>query len=313
MPRKTKCITNVRKAPAVHIDFQRAKCCKDSTSAHECQDFSLRTVPCFVGQRMSTVIYSYVNNGTGTGYLPGAKTMKFFCLAILFLCLTRCASQQVPQVVSEPSRVNSVEVNASPTSPKQKNENLFVEVKPKTEHPFQVEFTTADVAFLIDENGLGKRTDSKGVTQNINLGLDNGEILEGLFYYAIYEGDLLLMFETYLNDGGAGFIARFNRSTLGLKWKRLIPAFNVGQGLINDKFAFVTAIGFVGKVNLESGVFAWKHDNLYGQKDVAFNSFEAPQIEGNIVRFVETGNYLRKTLARIEVDMKTGKVLKIER
>jgi len=240
---------------------------------------------------------------------------RFFCLVILLLCLTNCApSQQVSPSASEPIKaVNSVEVNVAATSAPQKNASLFFEVKPKTEHPFRVEFKTTDFVFLIDENGLGKRTDGKGDTQNINLRLDDGEILERLIYCAIYEGDLLLICETYLNDGGSGFIARFDGSTLALKWKRHIPAFNVGQGLVHDKFAFVTAIGFVGKVNLDSGVFTWKHDNLYGQKDVAFNSFQAPQIAGNIIRFAESENYLRKTLARIDVDVKTGKIVKIER
>ena len=47
-----------------------------------------------------------------------------------------------------------------------------------------------------------------------------------------------------------GFIARLDGATLRMKWKRVIPRFNVGQGLLDGAFAYVTGIGFVGKVNL---------------------------------------------------------------
>lgn len=241
--------------------------------------------------------------------------MKVISLFVLLLSLTSCApSQSVSPNSSEPSKAsNSVQAETVPT-PQSQNTNLFIEVKPKTEQPpFEAEFRTGEFAFQINEDGRGKRSDSKGKSRNIDLRFDNGEILERLIYYFIYEDDLLLICETYFNDGGSGFIARLDGSTLKLKWKRHIPAFNVGQGLIHDGFAYVSAIGIVAKVDLKSGGFAWQHSKLYGQDDQAFNSFEPASINGNTVRFTETEHYSRKLLATIDIEIKTGKVVKVER
>jgi hypothetical protein len=96
-----------------------------------------------------------------------------------------------------------------------------------------------------------------------------------------------------------------------MKWKRVIPGFNVGQGLLDGAFAYVTGIGFVGKVNLKSGAYAWRHADLYGQANSAFNIFALPEVEGNVVIFREAEHYLRKKVAVIRVQRHTGKIISI--
>lgn len=225
------------------------------------------------------------------------------------LRVTAASNSSVPPI----ENTNTLaDVNHAKEVPVQ-NPNRFTEVKSKTDHPFSVELDTDGYKYTINESGIGKRTDNRSKAQTFNFGLSEGEALERHIYFAKYKQDLLLVCEYYLNDGTGGLIVRLDGRTLKLKWKGWIPTFNVGESLLDKNYAYVTGIGFVGKVDLESGVYVWQHEILYGQEDSAFNNFEVPELSGNLVRFTESENYLRKSLASVEVDLVTGKILKIER
>jgi hypothetical protein len=144
--------------------------------------------------------------------------------------------------------------------------------------------------------------------RRFNLRLDKGDSLQSAIYHADYQGDVVLICEVSDGESGEGFITKLDGQTLRMKWKQLIPAFNVGQGLIEDDHAYLTAIGFVGKVNLKSGAFAWKHSNLYRHDD--FNSFELPRVEGDTVLFKEVVIY-DEPAKTVKVEKRSGKIISI--
>ena len=155
------------------------------------------------------------------------------------------------------------------------------------------EFSTNGYRYHISHQGKGRKTSSDETAQSFNLRLDKHYYLTGALYYEEDKGDLLLIGEVSDEDYGSGFIVRIDGRSLKTKWKQIIPGFNVGQGLIDANNAYVTAIGFVGKVSLESGSFLWRHKNLYRRDNSAFNSFETPQVDGDAVVFRESSHYLR--------------------
>ncbi len=60
-----------------------------------------------------------------------------------------------------------------------------------------------------------------------------------------------------------------------------MPGFNVGEGLVEDDHLYLTAFGFVGKLNVLTCQYAWRHTNLYDEGrdlygDGRFNSFKRP-------------------------------------
>ena len=171
------------------------------------------------------------------------------------------------------------------------------------------EFSSGGFQYKIAENGKGRRSGNDKQLA-FSLRVAPNDYLTHQLYYADYEGDLLLIGEVSDSDYGMGFIARLDGATLRLKWKRVINAFNVGQGLLDGAYAYVTGIGFVGKVNLKSGAYAWRHDDLY-RRDGAFNSFELPDVEGNVVVFREAPQYLRKKKAVIRIKRQSGKIVSI--
>lgn len=225
------------------------------------------------------------------------KKDKFIFVLILFLLLTSFSSGQ--QTISSSSTTQ--------------NSTTFIEIKSKTEHPTSFEFSTSGYKYIINDSGRGKRTGGNSSARTFNLRLSKDEILERVIFYAQYQKDVLLIGESYVNDGSGGFITRLDGRTLKMKWKRSIPAFNVGQGLLDKNYAYVTGIGFVGKVNLSFGVYVWRHDNLYGENDSAFNSFELPELKGNTVLFRESEIYLRQKVATLKIDTRSGRIIKINR
>jgi len=142
------------------------------------------------------------------------------------------------------------------------------------------EFPVAGFKYHIARNGLGNRTDGDSPARPFNLHLSKGDYIRAL-YYADYQGDAVLLIEVSNGAYGAGFIVRVGGALPDIKWKQAIPAINVGRGLMEGDFAYVTAKRLVAKVNLRSGSYAWRHEDL----GAAFDAFDAPGLDGNTVVF----------------------------
>ena len=194
----------------------------------------------------------------------------------------------------------------------------FTEVKGTTEAS-DFQFSSSGYKYMISSSGLGRREGQSHPLTSFNLRLHKDDYLTRVLHHAEYKGDLLLICEYSDFEYGAGFITRLDGQTLRTKWKRSIPAFNIGPGSIDGRFAYVSALGFVGKVYLETGAYAWKHSNLYrtsrakgsAYSDADFNSFELPNVEGNFVLFKEVETYANVLSPKtLKVDKRTGKIVR---
>jgi hypothetical protein len=186
----------------------------------------------------------------------------------------------------------------------------FVAVKGEPEYePQSFKFSESDYEYTISSNGRGKRSGGGTSARNFNLRLNRADSLQFSIYHAEYEGDLLLICQAGDVEMAAGFITRLDGKTLRMKWKLSIRGFNLGPGLIEGNHAYVTAIGFIGKVNLRSGTFAWRHTNLYRNND--FNSFELPEVSENEVMFTEMVTHKEDPAKTITVDKRSGKIISI--
>lgn len=163
------------------------------------------------------------------------------------------------------------------------------------------EFPAAGFKYHIARTGLGNRTDGDAPARPFNLHLSKGDFIRAL-YFAEYQGDAVLLIEVSNGAYGASFIVRVGGAIPDIKWKQAIPAINVGKGLIEGDFAYVTAMRFVAKVNLRSGSYAWRHGDL--EHGAAFDAFDAPGSSGNTVLFPARG---RRTA--VTVDKQTGRIL----
>src|SRR5258705_12609405 len=114
--------------------------------------------------------------------------------------------------------------------------------------PVSFQFSTGKYNYSISHDGKGLRSGTGESPRSFSLQLDRDDHLTRALYYGEYQDDLLLIGEVGDGDYGSGFIVRLDARTLRMKWKQVVSAFNVGQGLVDGGSAYVTGIGFVAKV-----------------------------------------------------------------
>lgn len=168
------------------------------------------------------------------------------------------------------------------------------------------EFEAGGFTYHIAATGNGRRT--KGdKTRRFNLRVD-GRIER--VYFADYKDDVLLVGELDYGESGAGFVRRLEQPSMRALWGQSLPSFNVGEPLRDGRRLYVTCIGFVAALDLDTGEYVWKHDGLYGRRGAeSFNAFDVPEVSGGEVSFRD-----RRSDAghRVVVNRKTGKVVRME-
>ena len=188
---------------------------------------------------------------------------------------------------------------ASPSKPAEPRLFEFPVAVAQARRVIAFEFPVAGFQYHIARNGLGNCTDGDSPARPFNLHLSKGDFIRAL-YYAEYQGDAVLLIEVSNGAYGAGFILRVGGAVPDIKWKQAIPAINVGRGLVEGDFAYVTAMRFVAKVNLKSGSYTWRHGNLQHG-----DAFDAPALVGNTVSFPAR----RPSAMTVKADKQTGRIL----
>jgi hypothetical protein len=176
--------------------------------------------------------------------------------------------------------------------------------------PTAFEFELSGFAYRVAANGNGRRTKGDS-TRRFNLRLDGDEQLRHV-YFSKYEDDVLLVCEVSAAGSGAGFVMRLEQPSMRTLWKPHIPAPGVGEPFRDGAQLYVTARGFVARLDLKTGGFVWQREKLYGRgrKD-AFGSFVLPRVEGDEVLFKEQPVY-NVTALTLVLNKKSGKIVRTE-
>ena len=173
------------------------------------------------------------------------------------------------------------------------------------------EFEMNGFAYHVSANGNGRRTKGKRV-RGFNLRLDSGESVTRALYYD-YDGDLLLLLHTNIGAAGVGFVTRLEQPSMRGLWRQRIPAGDAGDPLRDGRDLYVTGAGFVGKLDLRSGMYLWQSDDRdYADRDrvKALGAFDAPELDGDAVLFRERPVY--NPPRTLVVGRKAGEIIRIE-
>jgi len=176
--------------------------------------------------------------------------------------------------------------------------------------PMNFNFSVADLAIHITNHGIATVTFPDDSVKKFQLFLDDEDYVEQVAYIKI-EDNIVFVYGVTNYDSGAGKVSMVDLETLKPKWVAHIPGFNVGVAVAKDSSLYVTAISFVGKIDLATGQYKWKHENLYKKGPGVFNSFITPVIEGEVVRFIESQTKFRKTDQPVAIVVRdaTGEIL----
>ncbi len=167
-------------------------------------------------------------------------------------------------------------------------------------------FSAGGWSYVIATDGSIRRN-RDGAEQSAALPMDNPQLFVEGALFAPYGDDVIVVYGLTDGEGAAGRVARLGGDPLTVRWSLLVNGFNLSQGLLHGQFMYQAAIGLVGKIDLTTGKYVWKHEGLYGHiRKGAFNAFETPVRDGGDVLFVETTQTRNPTPLTIRVNDATG-------
>lgn len=107
---------------------------------------------------------------------------------------------------------------------------------------------------------------------------------------APYQSDLV--FTVGYDDGedGGGYVVRLSPDSSSPRWHANWFGFNVAGPLFRPPYLYVAAIGTVGKIDLATGQYVWRHDDLYERSSGAYNLFDRPQLIADTVLFTSSAD-----------------------
>ena len=146
-------------------------------------------------------------------------------------------------------------------------------------------FAFADGAdhYRIQSDGHGVRFRNAGTRQTFYLPVPRDFYIEAVHFTRAL-GDPLLIYQVTDEESGGGIAARLDSTTLALRWQVRMPGFNVGAGLVDGPYVFVNCIGFVGKLDLRTGEYAWRQPDLWTSD--RFNGSAVPEVNGDWIAFL---------------------------
>lgn len=126
-------------------------------------------------------------------------------------------------------------------------------------------------------------------------------------YFYVIENDLLLFCEMSDSDNGTSDIFRINLISKKIKWTVNLNGFNLGQPVIRANYGYITAIGSVGKLELETGKYVYVKSNLFDRDRNSFNNFDTILFRGNKTFFIAK-RPLNSFVDTVIIDEKTNEM-----
>lgn len=167
-------------------------------------------------------------------------------------------------------------------------------------------FVNEGFHYIIRADGHSESDSGKGRPRNFDLKVGGRGHVERV-YFTEHEGDLLLIYEVSDKQYGWGYVLRFDQKTLKPKWTRPINGYNLGPGLIEAGYAYLSATNLLAKIDLRSGEYAWQATEFQKQYAQSSTFFRLPTLSGDRVLFREDAEN-GKT---VELDKTTGKILNV--
>ncbi|MCJ7525881.1 MAG: hypothetical protein MUP71_11785 [Candidatus Aminicenantes bacterium] len=130
-------------------------------------------------------------------------------------------------------------------------------------------------------------------------------------FYANFEDDLILIFSRSNDENGNIVVCRIDFMKVLVKWKAELPSMNPSYGIIEGHYLYQAGVGFISKINLDSGAFEWKQGEIKDPKTGDYFEFNNIVLNKSIVVFFlnKKDNELEKEKTGINVDKMNGKII----
>ena len=119
---------------------------------------------------------------------------------------------------------------------------------------------------------------------------------------------MLLFCEETDHDISTSSLFKINLDDHSLEWSSEIQGGNLGLPIISNSNIYVISAGSVGKIDLNTGNYIWKHWGLYDSNIRSFNYFDTILIQGDTIEFISKQ---RDGADKVIVNDKTGQIIRI--
>jgi len=168
-------------------------------------------------------------------------------------------------------------------------------------------FSTEGFHYIIRADGHTESDSGKPRSRNFDLRVGrNGHLVR--IYFTEYDGDLLLIYEASDKQYGWGYVERFDQKTLKPRWLKPVNGINIGPGLVEANYAYLSAADLLAKIDLRTGEYVWQQQGFQEQYHLSSEGFRLPSINAERVFFDEDAEN-GKT---IEAAKTTGKILSVK-
>jgi hypothetical protein len=167
-------------------------------------------------------------------------------------------------------------------------------------------FSSDPFHYTIRSDGFAESDSGQRRRTNFNLRVGrNGYLVR--VYFTEYEGDLVLIYEASDKQYGWGYVERLDQKTSKPRWLKAVSGFNIGPGLVEGSYAYLSAADLLAKIDLRSGSYVWQQQGFEKQYALSPGGFRSPYINRDRVIFEEDAEN-GKT---VEADKATGKILNV--
>lgn len=187
------------------------------------------------------------------------------------------------------------------TELKRGNENAFVDAVGRA----------GDTIYTGTFKGYIEASDSAGKNRHFILDLKAEYMVDAVFILAYSPGVYFVVWQETDHVGAISYMALFKEGTSKPLWKKKYGEINPGLPVADSSYAYISSLGFIGKVSLDDGSFIWKRDSLYVNLNRRYQRFQAPLVYKNKVVFVDYPVPGRRDIRdTIKVNAASGKIIK---
>ena len=186
-------------------------------------------------------------------------------------------------------------------------------------------FAIGELSYKITGRGAfsAQSIKSRKPLANVRLDFPEPAYISGIRYVSI-GSDLVVVYEVQLLNRPVRVgdqmtnenilqqrVARFHKRTLRTKWLAITGRGDPpGPPAVAGDSIFVSGVGMIGEIDLETGTFLWMHENLPERNPGKYVIFAVPRVEGDFVFFQEDPGWLKaRRPETIQIRRSTGEII----
>jgi hypothetical protein len=169
----------------------------------------------------------------------------------------------------------------------------------------------ADSVYRCSYKGIITSTDTLGNQRSFITNLQAEYLIDRVYFQPMGVNKFLVVWQETDHTGVSSYFALFERGKTKALWRKQVKAPMPGQPVIDSNNVYISTLGMVGKLDVNTGSTIWMHDSLFDPLKLAYKEFERPIVYRSTVCFYDKpikGKKVKRD--SIWIDDKSGKLVR---